>query len=69
MPQYAQSTIREEEDDPNDEKKIKMPRKRGTEDKGKQMPDGAKGPKFSKKQKNQEMNKRNASKYGNMTDW
>ena len=70
MPSYAQSTIREDIDNPEDEKKIKLPKKRGIDEKTeKSMPDGTKGPKFSKKQMNQEMNRRNASRYGNMTDY
>ena len=35
----------------------------------KKMPDGAKGPKFTKKATNQELKSRAAQRYGNVTDW
>lgn len=35
----------------------------------KKMPEGAKGPKFTKKATNQELKSRAAQRYGNVTDW
>lgn len=67
-PKFAQSTVREEEENPEDEKKVRVPKKR-KENVENTMPDGAKGPKFSKKSINNEMNRRNAGRFGNMTDW
>ena len=47
---------------------MRVPKKR-KENVENAMPDGAKGPKFSKKSINNEMNRRNAGRFGNMTDW
>ena len=71
MPKFAESTIREEKDNPEDEIRMKRieDRKRKTQEAVKALPDGAKGPKFSKKTINKEVNRRNATKFGNMTDW
>jgi len=33
------------------------------------MPEGAKGPKFTKKSTNRELKARAAERYGNVTDW
>ena len=57
-------------DNPEDEKRVKIPKKRPQE--GEQVtgiPEGAKGPKFSKKQITNETNRRNAARFGNMTDY
>ena len=67
-PSYATETRMEERINPADEAKIKMPRKREAEA-TKQMPDGAKGPKFTKKQMEKEVNKRSAAQFGNLTDY
>ena len=67
-PSYATETRMEERINPSDESKIKIPRKREAE-KTKQMPDGAKGPKFTKKQIEKEVNKRSAAQFGNLTDY
>lgn len=67
-PSYATETRMEERINPADEAKIKMPRKREAEN-TKQMPDGAKGPKFTKKQMEKEVNKRSAAQFGNLTDY
>ena len=67
-PSYATETRMEERINPADEAKIKMPRKREAET-TKQMPDGAKGPKFTKKQMEKEVNKRSAAQFGNLTDY
>lgn len=69
-PKYANQTIREMADNPEDEKRVKIPKKRPQE--GEQVtgiPEGAKGPKFSKKQITNETNRRNAARFGNMTDY
>ena len=69
-PAYARSTREFERINPDDENKIKMARKRDNPEKNaKKLPDGAKGPKFTRKQVEKEVNKRNAAQFGNLTDY
>ena len=68
QPVYATETRMEENIDPEEEKKIKIPKKRPVEEQ-KQMPEGAKGPKFTKKQIDSETKKRNAAQFGALTDY
>jgi hypothetical protein len=73
MASFEQSTIREEKENPEDEKKLERAqnrkRQQETQEEYKTLQEGAKGPKFSKKQINKEKDRRNATKYGNMTDY
>ena len=67
-PSYHTSTREFEKINPDDEKRIKLPKKREA-DQTKQLPDGAKGPKFTKKQISKETNARAAAQFGNLTDY
>ena len=68
-PAYATSTIESERINPADENRLKIPKKRENSENGKKLPDGAKGPKFTKKSIDREQNRRNASQFGNLTDY
>ena len=67
-PNYHTATREFEKINPADEAKIKLPKKREAEQK-KELPEGAKGPKFTKKQISRETNARAATQFGNLTDY
>ena len=67
-PNYHSATREFEKINPADEAKIKLPKKREAEQK-KELPEGAKGPKFTKKQISRETNARAATQFGNLTDY
>ena len=68
-PNYASATREFEKINPQDEFKIKVPKKREAEQDKKEMLEGAKGPKFTKKQVSRETNARAAAQFGNLTDY
>ena len=66
---YQTTTRESEQINPADEAKIKLPKKRDAEKNEKKLPEGAKGPKLTKKQVTRETNARNAAQFGNLTDY